>query len=149
MNILLSINEFEIENIIILESKENLVINGVFNKMLYSNSYFTMNGIFIYFPIINYDIQFFNGKNIVYFNIEENYNLIFNFSKLENDILHFYIKSKDIQNKTIINSFEKHLKNGMIKIYKSTFSKKKFYIKISGVWETSSDIGITYKLIYY
>jgi hypothetical protein len=41
MNILLDIDQIYIENCFILESKENIVINGIFIKILYSTSYFT------------------------------------------------------------------------------------------------------------
>jgi hypothetical protein len=149
MNILLNINDFNIENVFILESKENMIINGVFNKILYSTSFFTMNGIYLFFPVIDYNIKYNNGKNILNFNIIKNMDLISNFSKLEKDLLNFYIKSKKINNKKIINTFEKQLNNGNIKFYKYFCSKKEFYLKISGIWETYNDIGITYKLIYY
>ena len=148
MNILLDIEQFDIENIFILESKDNIVINGIFIKILYSTNFFTMNGIFLNLPLLQYDIRNFNGKNIVYFDINKNMDIISKFSKLENDIIHFYIKNKP-SNKKIIYTFENQLKNGMMKFYTSSFSKKKFYVKISGIWETTTDIGITYKLIYY
>ena len=148
MNILLDIDQIYIENCFILESKENIVINGIFIKILYSTSYFTMNGIFINFPLIDYDIRNFNGKTIVYFDTDKNADIITKFSKLENDIIQFYLKTKKT-NKQIINSFENQLKHGMMKFYTSSTIKKKFYVKISGIWETITDIGITYKLIYY
>lgn len=148
MNILLDIDEFKIENVFVLESKENIVINGIFIKILYSSDCFTMNGIFLHFPLINYDLRNFNGKNIVYFDVDKNTDIITKFSKIEYDIIDFYLKTKDI-NKKIIYTFENQLKNGMMKFYTSYFTKKNFYVKISGIWETTTDIGITYKLIYY
>jgi len=149
MNILLDINECNIENIFLMESKENIVINGQFVKILYSPENFTMNGIYIDFPIIDYEKKNFNGKNIVYFDIKKNYDLISRFSNLETEIIHFYIRNGNINNKKIMNSIGTQLKNGMIKYYNYTFSANRFYLKISGIWETSSDIGITYKIIYY
>lgn len=148
MNILLDIDQFDIKNVFILESKENIVINGIFIKILYSTSFFTMNGIFLNFPLIQYDVRNFNGKNVVYFDINKNKDIITKFSKLENDIIQFNLKTK-ATNKKIINTFENQLKNGMMKFYASSYIKKNFYLKISGIWETNTDIGITYKLIYY
>ena len=52
MNVLLNINDFNIENVFLMENKENIIVNGIFIKILYSSEYFTMNGIYIDFPIL-------------------------------------------------------------------------------------------------
>jgi hypothetical protein len=51
----------------------------------------------------------------------------------------------------VVNSLSKQLYSGMIKIYnmfrENRESKNTQYvIKISGIWETNNDIGITYKI---
>ena len=160
MNILLDINEFNLDNIFLMESKENTIINGKFIKILYSNENFTMNGIYLDFPLVDYERKNFNGKNILYFDIKRNFDLISRFSKMENDIIHFFMKYCDVKKK-MINTIERQLKNGMIKYYNYTISNKRsfsletsnnlnrIYLKISGIWETDTDFGITYKFIYY
>jgi len=150
MNILLNIHDFKLEDVFLMESKENIIINGIFVKILYSPEYFTMNGIFLDFPVKNFERKNFNGKNVVFFDIKENLDLISQFSKIETDILSFYIKNGDNIKKKI-NTIGTQLRNGMMKYYNyiSSTIQNRFYIKISGVWETASDIGITYKLIYY
>jgi len=121
-----------------------------------------------------------NDKNVLFFDIEKNKVLISQFSKLESVILDFYMKSKNIKNKKVVNNISTQLKNGMIKYYNykymnglhlckftDSISKKMtnkcdseclcqiqngmnhFYIKISGIWETPIEVGITYKIIYY
>jgi len=153
MNILLDINEFNIENVFLMESKENTIINGKFIKILYSSENFTMNGIYFNFQLIDYERRNFNGKNILYFDIKKNFDLISQFSKLENDIIHLFMEYENIKNKKIIHTIERQLKNGMIKYYNYIVEKKNWlnsiYLKISGIWETDTDVGITYKLIYY
>jgi hypothetical protein len=209
MNILLNNNDFNIENVFLMENKENIIMNGIFVKILYSSEYFIMNGIYIDFPIQHYERknftplyisnirhiqcstqpfmeknnvhnQKYNDKNVLFFDIEKNKELILQFSKLENSIIDFYMKSKNIKNKKMVNNINTQLKNGMIKYYNykhlnglhlckftDSISKKitdkcdsdchfhiqngmnKFYIKISGIWETPIEVGITYKIIYY
>lgn len=202
MNILLNNNDFNIENVFLMENKENIIMNGIFVKILYSSEYFTMNGIYMNFPIQHYEKKHFpplyisnirsytdkdslhnqkhNDKNVLFFDIEKNKDLISQFSKLESVILDFYMKSKNIKNKKVVNNISTQLKNGMIKYYNykylnglhlckfTDFISKKmtdtcdseclcqiqngmnhFYIKISGIWETPIEVGITYKIIYY
>lgn len=160
MNILLDINEFNLDNIFLMESKENTIIKGKFIKILYSTENFTMNGIYLDFPLFDYETKNFNGKNILYFDIGQNFDLISQFSKMENDIIHFFMKYYNLKKK-MINTIERQLKNGMIKYYNYTTSNKRcysletskclnrIYLKISGIWETDTDFGITYKFIYY
>lgn len=193
MNILININDFQTENLFFMENKENIIINGIFVKILYSCEYYTMNGIYIHFPLMSYEksnityrhssssINVQREKNLLIFDIQKNNELITQFSKLETTILQFYMKNKNIKNKNIVRNIGTQLKNGAIRYYNYKFSNglhicktnesllqknitklcnndcisqlkyglKKFYIKISGVWETNTDIGITYKLIYY
>jgi len=151
MNILLDINDFNIENVFLMESKNNIVINGTFIRILYSCDFFTMNGIFVLFPILNFERKYFNGKNIMYFDIKSNFDTISLFSNLESDIIDFYIIKNGIKNKKRVTTIGTQLKNGMIKYYNFTNHsfQNKFYLKISGIWETTAEIGITYKIINY
>lgn len=155
MNILLKMEDFQ-ENIIFLESKKNNIMNGNFIKMLYSTEYFTMNGIYIDFPIRNFEKKVYNGKKILFFDTFENNQLISQISKIESSIIHLFIKNESTQNKTIqrkkiVNTIHSQMINGMIKYYNymTDSESNQFYIKISGIWETDLDIGLTYKIIQY
>lgn len=155
MNILLKISDFQ-KNIFFLESKKNNVMNGNFIKILYSTEYFTMNGIYFDFPIQNFERKVYNGKKILFFDIFENNDLISQISKVESEIIDLFIQNESTQNKSItrkkiVNTIQSQMKNGMIKYYNymSENESSKFYMKISGIWETDLDIGITYKIIQY
>ena len=50
MNIVLHKHQFNIESINLLKKKTNTIIDGVFTKFIYSNEYFTMNGLYLEFP---------------------------------------------------------------------------------------------------
>jgi len=157
MNVLLNISDFCEERILFLESKENNIMNGNFIKILYSTEEFTMNGIYFDFPIQNVERKIFNNKKIIFFDTISQKELISQFSKIESDIIQLFMKNESIQNdkvysKKIINSIQSQMNNGMMKYY--NYSERisehpRFYVKISGIWETFSDIGVTYKLIEY
>jgi phosphatidate phosphatase APP1 len=155
MNILLKIDDFQ-ENVVFLESKKNNIMNGNFIKMLYSTEHFSMNGIFIDFPIVNFEKKVYNGKKILFFNTSENSDLISRISKIESTIIELFIKNecpqnKSLFNKKMVNTIHTQMINGMVKYYNYTNENDSnhFYIKISGIWETDLDIGLTYKIIQY
>ena len=47
MNIVLNVTDFLIEHVYFLDKKVNIVFNGVFTKIMYSNELFLMNGIYL------------------------------------------------------------------------------------------------------
>jgi len=245
MNIILDINSIEIKNVSFLESKKNIIVNGKFTRLMYSNSFLTMSGLYISFPINlhnvnnNNDTNIFNIpktntlfeetnnelqslKNIVFFNINNpnNINIIKQICELEYKLLNYYkleflsLPINNNNNKSFSLILNKQLNIGKIKLYKeinsvqtnnffkekcnsqlffssknddlmkisSTSSlpppppgftninyfgfynnsyknifeekskistQKKTYIvlKISGIWETKDEIGLTYKFL--
>lgn len=140
------------ENIYFLESKKNIIIDGTFTKLLYMDDCVTINGIFITIPIIyNKDDK---QKNIVMFNVNNVTNIewIQKISKLEYDILQYYNHKSSITKKMNL-GLANQLTYGKIKLYSNNMdiidSPSLFIIlKISGVWETNSEFGITYKYLH-
>ena len=43
MNIALKTNQYSIHNTYLLEKKNNVIVEGTFSKILFSNQFFTMN----------------------------------------------------------------------------------------------------------
>jgi hypothetical protein len=162
MNIILDIKKFFLYNIFYYDTKDNIIMKGKFTKLLYSNYNFTMNGIYFFFPIDNYTIEKIMSKNILKFNPYSQNNLpkIQDFAKMEYRILEHYKYINNCNHK-ISNILSKQMYSGSIKIYKNTRLIKndnindnkiekeniEFIVKISGIWETSDEIGLTYKLI--
>lgn len=150
MNIIFDINDYDKKNIFFLESKQNIVMNGKFTKILYSNLDITTIGLFFKIHFNNSIIHNVNNKNILKFEKNEHNNkLIYILSKLENDILDNYRKlyKCNKQFSTILSDF---LMYGNIKLYmkeKSDNNNLLYIIKISGVWENDSEIGINYKFL--
>ena len=51
MNVILDISNFQLNNIIFLENKRNMIMDGTFSKIIYSTQYFSLNSIYFDFPI--------------------------------------------------------------------------------------------------
>jgi len=148
MNFLINPNEFLIQNVFLSDIKENTIMNGNFIKLIYSTHFLTLNCIFLEFPIQNYEKKGYNGKSYIFFNNKEYFHLIDTFQKIESSLLDLFIQNNN--KKKIIYTIHNQLKNGMIKYYQYSEIKNEpiFFMKISGIWETANEIGLTYKLIY-
>jgi hypothetical protein len=154
MNVILDIYGFQLNNIIFLESKRNMIMDGTFAKIIYSNQYFSLNSIYFDFPIELLSIEKQMNKYIMKYNPNSyiNNSLIQELSKIEYRIIEYYKQINEINKRTncILN---RQLLTGNLKIYKdynlSKINKNppQYIIKISGIWENNNEIGITYKII--
>uniref|UniRef100_A0A6C0DCG7 Uncharacterized protein n=1 Tax=viral metagenome TaxID=1070528 RepID=A0A6C0DCG7_9ZZZZ len=131
-------------------------MDGNFTKLIFSNELFIMNGIYILFPIDHNGSEKIMNKTQIRFNPFQQYNqtLINEFSKLEKNILEYY-KQTRMCNCKIVPLLQKQMLIGFMKTnkeYKNQFlinenNKNILYVlKISGIWETKDEIGLTYKL---
>tara|TARA_Y100000996_G_scaffold354831_1_gene295169 strand:- start:1887 stop:2360 length:474 start_codon:yes stop_codon:yes gene_type:complete len=144
MNVALDMNEFNINNVFYQKPINNTVMeDSNFIRILYSDELITINGIFIK---INLKIEsidaYYNKYRCVY---QENLNReVINYIKnLESIILHNYKSRKKPSYK-----IKEQLDTMSIKIFTETNVRKipsEFILKISGLWETSTEYGITYK----
>lgn len=154
MIITLDLQRFILSNLFFLDMKRNIIMDGSFTKLIYSNDAFTMNGLYILFPIENNGVERIMNKTQVKFNPYSPHNLqiVQDFSKLEVKILEYYRQSRQCGRK-ISNLLSKQMYVGFMKIHRDSYDmsnelKKniQYVIKISGVWETRDEIGLTYKL---
>jgi hypothetical protein len=155
----LEVRQFSINNLFYLETKQNIIMDGNFTKVMYSNEFFTMNGIYLVFPITISSLDTLNDKRVVRFspNNKENALVINEFSKLESILLDHYRETKASSMKTSY-TLSKQLHAGCMKLYKeynrmnqdvkTSTKKPECILKISGIWETYDEIGLTYKLIF-
>lgn len=183
MNLLCDIQDFKKNNISFLETKKNMVIDGFFTKLIYTDANISLNGLYIHFPIkwINEDktnknqsfpspsSQFPPGilepqkfdmfsrqkKIVVSFVIDENSsNIIDDFIRMEYEIIEYYREFFKV-NKPGVYSLKNQLKLEKTVLWYTCSSSsssnqddilsKPLILKISGVWETQTNIGITYK----
>lgn len=148
MNIVLYMDSFNDDYINFLETKENMITNGHFTKIIYSNSFFSMNGLYFFFPINIKDINHNYNKTFVKFDIHQEINekIISYLSNIELSLLRLYDTDNNKVHKPI---FNQQLISGYVKIHtKGVINKNsRFIVKLSGLWENNNEIGITYKII--
>jgi hypothetical protein len=143
------------DDIRFLYSKQNTVMDGDFTKILYSSEHFTMNGLYLLFPVIfdKRSVGKFDHVNHIR-NIHDHLNsqLIQDFCLLERKLLAQYKKCNRCD-KPVELSFFKQLSTKQIRVYSESVPFDQpvppsvFIIKISGVWESHERIGITYKIV--
>jgi hypothetical protein len=148
MNIVLNINNFDIINVSFLEKKDNTIVEGVFSKIIYTDEYITLNGIFLDFPLEIIPVEKNNNKNYLYFTLQANHALIAKIQELENILIEYYNIEKNICKRNVSNLYNQLL-SGKIKIFNNSYNSRDNHIvlKISGLWETANEIGITYKFV--
>jgi hypothetical protein len=146
MNIVKRIDQYDDNHVFFCEPIKNNVMNeGNFIRILYSTNNVVLNG--IYFQIILNDITCdkYYTKYRCNFCTTMHKNIIDNLKIIEEDIL----KKSEITNKTPQFKIYDQLKNGNLKIFTDVGNKTvcTFILKISGIWETYNNYGLTYKFI--
>ena len=150
MNIIFDIDNYDKNKLFFLDTKDNILMEGKFTKILYSDCFLTTIGLFFKIDFSNSTIQLYNKKCILKFEATENNTKIVNrLASIENDILQYYKILNNCKKKPV-NILNNALLNGNIKVYTknlNNFNDFKNIIKISGIWENNTEIGITYKFL--
>lgn len=147
MNIVKNIEQYNQDYVYFLEPiKNNIIDNGRFIRIIYSTSLFSLNGIYISLFINDILIEKYYNKYKCIFDINQYDSLI--------DKIRFF--EEGLINKIGINGkiprfkIYEQLKNGNIKVFSDKPNigvSKHFLLKISGVWETITEYGLTYKFL--
>ena len=155
MNILLlQSDEIKSEYIYFLDSKNNMLMDGIFTKIIYTNEWFTMNGLYLNLPIEIQGIDTNNHyKQTIFFSVSQYSTLLHQLDLLEQHILNRYIPIDKNKHKSFL--IMQSLKLGYFRIFKGdnkidNFPTKKitgFVLKISGIWENVNEYGISYKIM--
>ena len=145
MNIILDRKQFDFNYIYFQDKIKNTVYNDSnFMRIYYSKSNFIMNCISIMVEFKNLKVLFNGNKYIGYFNRNDNIEVINYIKNLE-----CYLLNIVNINKEKLFSLQNQLMNEYIKIYNVLNDKNisKLHLKISGIWETNTSYGITYKFL--
>ena len=152
MNVLLTIDKYNKNNLYLNNPVTNSIIkNGEFIRIVYSDKNITMNGLCLELNIKNFTIDKYFDK----------YKCIFNINEQDIDIKKLQNIEKDILQKLNNNFSPKftlcsQLESGLIKFFnnenktailKKTINNGIFMLKISGIWLTKLEYGITYKFV--
>lgn len=150
MNFVIDNHNFHIRNVGLMDYKKNIVLEGYFTKISYLSEWNTMSSLLFYLPLEPKLILNENNTLGIKFDAysPNNLNIVKYFSSLEDDLLNYYLEyhNKKLKKCSLLN---KQLFNGFIKINVSNRSEKrttKYVIKVSGIWETKNEVGITYKI---
>ena len=147
MFITLNISQLDLDCVYLCKSSKNNVLQGDFTRILYSNALFSLNSIYLTVPLntINIDINY--NKIKISFNTYDNNEIIEKIKNIEKNIL----KKIENYNKCIQTKIYDQLMSKNIIIYKNDNSEKinkcNIILKISGIWETDNNIGLTYKFL--
>ena len=148
MLVVLNKEEFDDKKIIISDkTKNNIITNGFFYRIMYNDTFCCLNGIYIKFKLKNIRIEPYFNKLKCNFNKDDNNNIIDFLISLERSILS-NITLNDYTPKFRI---EEQLQQQYIKLYSN--NENNFFItneinitlKISGIWSEQNMYGITFR----
>jgi hypothetical protein len=145
MNLVKKIDQYNNNYLFFCEPIKNSIMNeGNFIRIIYSSDIMVLNGIYLFINLTDISCQKYYNKYRCFFNIYNHKELIENIKVIEEDILNKY-KTNKIPSYKI---FEQ-LKSGNIKLFNDVgdVNSCSFILRISGIWETQSNYGLTYKFI--
>lgn len=146
MNIVKRIDQYDEKKIFLCEPIKNNVMNeGNFIRILYSTHNLVFNGIYLLITLNDITCEKYYTKYKCGFNILLHKEIIDNIKNIEENLL----KKSEISNKLPQFKIYEQLKNGNIKIFNDIGNNSvySFVLKISGIWETNNNYGLTYKFI--
>jgi hypothetical protein len=150
MNIAYKLDQLNLQNLFFMDSKKNIIMDGKFTKLLYSDNIITTNGISIIIPFHNTTIDKTYNKTMLKFQTTDPLNgkLCNELAWIEKYILDYY-KQLTSTVKSTTTTLNDHMKNGNVKIYRdsNSINVKHVILKISGIWEDQNHIGLTYKFM--
>jgi len=125
--------------------KNNIMNDGNFIRIIYSNPLFTLNGIYISLNIGYISIEKYYNKYKCIFDLLQHRDIVDKLRLLEETLL----KKVNITGKLYQCKIYEQLKNGNIKVFSESSDKinNTFLLKIAGIWETENEYGLTYKFI--
>jgi hypothetical protein len=147
MNIVKRIDQYRNDNVYFCEPIKNNVMNdGNFIRILYSNSLFVLNGINLLITLNDINVEKYYNKFKCTFNIVTHKDLIDGLKQIEDGLL----RKCNVKNKIPQYKINEQFKNGNIKLFlenEDKLANNNFMLKISGVWETECHYGLTYKFL--
>jgi hypothetical protein len=147
MNVTIGVDDYDNNHVFFQDSVKNNIMNDSdFIRIIYSNSLFMLNGIFINFKISSVHIEKYFNKYKCTFVMDENENEIKKICNIEKNIL----DKIGIIGKTPIFKITEQLMSSSIKLFTENLNKctnKQFILKMSGIWENEMEYGITYKFM--
>jgi len=146
MNIVKRIDQYDENNCFFCDPIKNNVMNdGKFIRIIYSTHNVTLNGVYLLITFNDISCEKYYTKYKCNFNVVLNKDIINNIKVIEEDLL----KKCELKDKIPQFKINEHLKNGNLKIFTDigNITVCSFILKISGIWETQYNYGLTYKFM--
>jgi len=146
MNIVKNIHQYNEDYVYFCDPiKNNIMNNRNFIRIIYSTSFFILNGIYISIQINYTSVDKYYNKFKCSFDTNQYKDLIEKLKNIEKGLL----KKSGILGKIPQYKIYDQLKNSNIKVFSESFDKigNPIVLKISGIWETETEYGLTYKFI--
>jgi len=144
---------FDIDDVYYCKPIKNKIMSGgTFTRIIYPNELVSMNGIQLIFALNGKIQEIYNNKyKFIYDTDEKTKSIIELLEYIENDIL----RGKNFKDKQISYKLKEQVNTGFFKFFHSKINVKTpsdthsksvlFSLKISGIWSTDGNYGITYK----
>ncbi len=145
MNLVKRLEQYHENNVVFCEPiKNNIMNDGNFIRILYSTNIMTLNGIYLFVNLFDISCEKYYNKYKCSFNVSNHKEYIDKLKLIEEDILKKYKTSK-----IPLYKIYDQIKCGYIKIFSDVGNKSNcaFILKISGIWETQYNYGLTYKFV--
>lgn len=146
MNIAIPLDKYINNKYLFLEPIENTIIkDSIFHRIILSNDIICMNNINIKIDLLNVLIEKYYNKYKCTIDVLSDY--FRDIIQIENSIL----SSINIEGKQKKLNINEQLNTGTLRIFSDTDLENKIYnkfsiiLKISGIWETQDEYGITFK----
>ena len=150
MFLCVNLKDFEKEKLLINNKiRNNIINNSYFYRLYYSDDEFISNGVVIVFNLQDIHFEKYFNKNKINFNDKKNSFIVKKLNELENDILSSLVDVEKKEKKLLL---KEQLDNNYIKIIDENNIQKKqdicnVIIKISGIWESKNEYGLTFRCI--
>ena len=118
--------------------------DGNFIRIIYSTPIVSFNGIYLFIQLDDVSCEKYYNKYKCSFNVDTHKKLIDYLEYVEKSILSCYTT-----NKTPSMKINEQMRSGYIKLFTDVGTKSNcsFVLKISGIWETHLNYGLTYKFV--
>ena len=147
MNIILDISQFDETCTHFQKPVRNTVMDDSdFIRLVYSTGLFSLNGLLVRFSLQGAKIDRYFAKHKCSFSINDNRDIVNAINNIEEAIL----RRSGITSKIRVRKIHEQMNSGTIKLFvvdKPGRGTNDFVLKVSGVWETECEYGVTFKFV--
>lgn len=147
MNVVLDVSQFDETCTHFQKPVRNTVMdNSDFIRLVYSTGLFSLNGLLLRFTLKGARTERYFAKHKCVFPVRENRSVVDAIVAVEDAVL----RRSGVANKVQVRKISEQLVGGAIKLFvvdKPGRAVNDFVLKVSGVWETESEYGVTFKFV--